>query len=184
LRPQFDIPAFFFLSLFLSLTLLLFCPIAHAADFSAARRLGVSQEALRKGLEKVGGPVTFAPRAGSTQGTQEAYLPDNAGLVQVSGGTENLTVVVLWLAVDQKGNLVGTKARAYVETVVANFVREREPIVLWVEQVLKRALSEVRDRLYLESQLAEKYQFKVAYVPTLSPPMMSMTVTAAEDEQP
>jgi hypothetical protein len=144
----------------------------------------VSQATLRKGLEKVGGPVTFAPRAGSTQGTQEARLPDNAGIVQVSGGKENLTVVAVWLPVDDKGNLVGAKARAYLETVVANFVREREQIVLWVDQVLKRALSEVRSSLYLESQLAEKYQFKVAYVPTLSPPMMSMTVTASEDEQP
>ena len=168
----------------LSLALLIFCSPAHAADFSAARRLGVSQETLRKGLEKVGGLVTFAPRAGSTQGTQEARLPDNAGLVQVSGANENLTVVVLWLPVDDKGNLIGTKARVYLEAVVANFVREREQIVLWVDQVLTRALAEARGSLYLESQLAEKYQFKVAYVSTLSPPMMSMTVTAAEDEQP
>ncbi|MSQ46910.1 MAG: hypothetical protein EXR78_00755 [Deltaproteobacteria bacterium] len=180
MKKRLDITSLFALSLALPL----FCPTVHAADFSATRRLDVSQETLRKGLEKVGSPVTFAPRSGSTQGTQEARLPDNAGLVQAGGDKENLTTVVLWLPVDDKGNLVGTKARAYLEAVVDNFVREHEQIVLWVDQVLKRALSEARSSLYLESQLVEQYQFKVAYVPTLSPPMMSMAVAAGEDEQP
>lgn len=180
MQRRFAIPAFFSLSL----ALLLFCPTAHAADFSATRRLDVSQETLRKGLEKIGGPVTFTPRVGSKQGTQEARLPENAGLVQAGGDPANLTTVVLWLPVDDKGNLVGMNARAYLEAVVANFVRERERITLWVEQVLKRALSEARGTLHLESQLMEKYQFKATYTPTLSPPMMSLTVTAAESEQP
>jgi hypothetical protein len=180
LKRRFHISACFSLSL----ALLLFCPAAHAADFSATRRLDVSQETLRKGLEKIGSPVTFAPRVGSTQGTQEARLPDNAGLVQAGGDPENLTTVVLWLPVDDKGNLVGTKARAYLEAIVANFVREREQIALWVDQVLKRALAEARGTLHLESQLLEKYQFKATYMPTLNPPMVSLTVTATESEQP
>jgi hypothetical protein len=165
----------------LSLALSLFCLIAHAADFYAARRLGVSLATLQKGLEQVAGPVTFAPRSGSTQGTQEARLPENAGIVQVAGGNENLAVVVLWLPVDKQGNLVGAKARVYVETVVANFVSESEQLVLWVDQVLKRAIAEPRSAPYLESQLADKYQFKATYLPALSPPMMSLTVAATEE---
>jgi hypothetical protein len=169
------------LSLALSLALSLLCSTAHATDFSTARRLGVSLETLRKSLEKVGGPVTFSPRSGSTQGTQEARLPENAGIVQVAGGSENLVVVVLWLPVDLEGNLVGAKARAYRETVIANFVSESEHLVLWVDQVLKRAVAEAKSTPYLESQLADKYQVKAAYLPALSPPMMSLTVTATEE---
>ncbi len=178
MKRRFHIPALFSLSL----ALLLFCPTAHAADFSATRRLDVSQEALRKGLEKIGGPVTFAPRVGSKQGTQEARLPENAGLVQAGGDPANLTTVVLWLPVDDKGNLVGLNARAYLEAVVANFVREREQITLWVEQVLKRALAEARGGLHLESQLMEHYQFKATYMPTVNPPMVSLAITVSSEE--
>ncbi len=155
---------------------------AHAADFSATRRLDVSQDALRKGLEKISSPITFAPRVGSKQGTQEARLPENAGLVQAGGDPANLTTVVIWLPVDDKGNLVGMNARAYLEAVVANFVREREQITLWVEQVLKRALTEARGGLHLESQLVEHYQFKATYMPTLNPPMVSLAITVSSDE--
>ena len=179
MRQRFDIPFLFSLSLFL--VLLLFCPLAYAIDFSAARRLGVSLETLGKGLEKVGGPVTFTPRSGRSQGTQEARLPDNAGIVQVGGGNENLTVVVLWLPVDDKGNLVGTKATAYLKAVVAQFVSESEQIVLWVDQMLRRAVAEVRSAPYLESQLADTYQVKAAYLPTLVPPMLSLTFTATQE---
>jgi hypothetical protein len=166
----------------LLLASLLFQATAYAADFAVTSRLGISQDALRKGLEKIGGPVTFTPRPGSTQGTQEARLPDNAGLVQAGGNMGNLTTIVLWLPVDAKGNLVGMKARTYLEAVVANFVSEREQITLWVEQVLKRALSEARGGLHLESQLMEKYQFKATYMPTLNPPMVSLAITASGDE--
>ena len=174
---------FFFLSLycFLLFGLPLFHSTVHATDFYAPRRLGVSLATLQKELEKVGGPVTFAPRSGSTSGTLEARLPENAGTVQVAGGIENLAVIVLWLPVDKEGNLVGAKARAYVETVVTNFVSESEQLVLWVGQVLKRAVAEPRSTPYLESQLADKYQFKATYLPARSPPMMSMTVTATEE---
>jgi hypothetical protein len=167
--------------LFVLLYLLPFCPTAHAADFFAARRLGVSLATLRKSLEKVGGPVAFSVRSGSAQGTQEARLPENAGIVQVAGGDENLVVVVLWLPVDPAGNLVGAKAHAYVETVVANFVSESEHFVLWVDQVLKRAAGEAKHAPYVESQLADKYQVKATYLPALSPPMVSLTVTATEE---
>jgi hypothetical protein len=157
-------------------------PTSYADDSYLFRRLGISLTTLQKSLEKVGGPVTFAPRSGSTQGTQEARLPENAGIVQAGGGNENLAVVILWLPVDPKGNLVGTKARVYLEAVVANFVSEREQIVLWVDQMLRRAVAEARNAQYLESQLAEKYQFKATYMPTLNPPMVSLAITASNDE--
>ena len=175
------IQIFYSLALSLSLASLFLCPTAHATDFYAPRRLGVSLATLQKGLEKVGGPTTFAPRSGSTSGTLEARLPENAGTVQAAGGKENLAVIVLWLPVDKEGKLVGAKARTYVETVVTNFVSESEPIVLWIGQVLQRAVAEPRSAPYLESQLSDKYQFKATYVPTLSPPMMSLTVTATEE---
>lgn len=165
----------------LSLILLLFCPTAHATDFSAARRLGISLTTLQKSLEKVGGPVTFTVRAGSTQGTQEARLPENAGLVQVDESSANLTVVVLWLPVDNKGNLVGTKAAAYLRAVVATLMSETEHLVLWVDQMLRRAVAEARSAPYLESQLAGTYQVKAAYLPSLVPPMLSLTLTATQE---
>lgn len=165
----------------LSLLLLLFCPTAHATDFSAARRLGLSLTTLQQSLEKVGGPVTFTARAGSTQGTQEARLPENAGLVQVGGGNENLTVVVLWLPVDNKGNLVGTKATAYLRAVVTTLVSDSEHIIPWVDQMLRRAVAEARSTPYLESQLAGTYQVKAAYLPSLVPPMLSLTLTATQE---
>jgi hypothetical protein len=167
---------------FLLLSLLSFPSTVYATDFSAARRLGISLTTLQKSLEKVGGPVTFTPRSGSSQGTQEARLPENAGIVQVGGGNENLTVVVLWLPVDDKGNLVGAKATAYLEAVVAQFVSENEQIVLWVDQVLRRAVAEARSAPYLESQLVDTYQVKAAYLPTLVPPMLSLTFTATQEE--
>ncbi len=176
-----DFSHFLSLCFFLLLCLFPLCLIADADDFYAPRRLGVSLDTLQKGLEKVGGSITVAPRSGSTSGTLEARLPDNAGTVQVAGGKENLAVVVLWLPVDKEGKLVGVKAYAYLETVVANFVSETDQLVLWVNQVLKRAVAEPRSTPYLESQLADKYQFKAAYVSALSPPMMSLTVTATEE---
>jgi len=170
-----------FLLFFLSPLFFLFCVPASATDFYAPRRLGVSLATLQKGLEKVGGPVTFAPRSGSTSGTLEARLPENAGTVQAAGGTENLAVIVLWLPVDKEGNLVGAKAHAYVENMVANFVSDSEQLVRWIDQVLRRAVAEPRSTPYLESQLADKYQFKATYLPARSPPMMSLTVTATEE---
>jgi hypothetical protein len=169
------------LCFFLLLSLLPFPSTVYATDFSAARRLGISLTTLQKSLEKVGSPVTFTPRSGSSQGTQEARLPGNAGIVQVGGSNENLTVVLLWLPVDDKGNLVGAKATAYLKAVVAHFVSESEQIVLWVDQMLRRAVAEARSAPYLESQLADTYQVKAAYLPTLVPPMLSLTFTATQE---
>jgi hypothetical protein len=83
----------------------------YAADPYLSQRLSVSLAALQKSLEKVGGPVTLVPRPGSTQGTLEARLPGNAGIVQAGGGSENLAVVILWLPVDQQGRLTGAKVQ-------------------------------------------------------------------------
>src|SRR5262245_5210889 len=77
----------------------------HAFDPYLSPRLGISLTTLQTTLEKVGGPVVFAPRPGSQQGTQEARLPDNAGIVQAAGDKANLTAVVLWLPVDAAGKL-------------------------------------------------------------------------------
>ena len=91
-------------------------------------------------------------------------------------------MVVLWLPVDPKGNLVGAKATAYLKAVVANIVGESEQIVLWVDQVLRRAVAEARSAPYLESkQLAGTYQVKATYLPTLVPPMLSLTMTATQE---
>jgi hypothetical protein len=151
----------------------------HAFDPYLSPRLGLSLAALRAALEKVAGPVTFAPRSGSSQGTQEARLPENAGIVQAGGNTENLTAVVLWLPVDAKGKLAGAQAQPYLDAFVQLFTSENESVVLWVDQVLARAIADGGSAPHLESQLLAEHQFKATYMPTLSPPMLSLTVVAA-----
>jgi len=170
-----------------SLISLLFCffissiPPAFAFDPYLAPRLAISLTTLQTTLEKVGGPVTFAPRPGSQQGTQEARLPGNAGIVQAGGGAENLAAVVLWLPVDAKGQLVGAQARPYLDAFVGLFLSDSEETIRWVGQALARATTESGKDPHLESRLLDKHQFKLSYVPTLSPPMCSLTVTAASD---
>ena len=151
----------------------------HAFDPYLSPRLGISLAAVKTALETVGGPVTFTPRPGSQQGTQEARLPDNAGIVQAGGDTANLTAVVLWLPVDASGNLAGAKARSYLAAFVQLFIPKGEAILLWIPQVLERAVADRGGGPHLESQLLDKHQFKAIYVPTLSPPMLSLTVVAA-----
>jgi len=170
------------LTLFILFAVCINGEVAYAADLYLSRRLGVSQSTLQKSLEKVGGPVTFTPRPGSTQGTQEARLPEHAGIVQAGGGSENLAVVILWLPVDQQGRLSGAKAQSYLDALVRNFTAESEQVVLWIDQVLRRAVAETRGGPHLESQLFGRYQFKATYAPSLSPPMISLTVTAAEEQ--
>jgi len=92
--------------------------------------------------------------------------------------------VVLWLAVDPKGKLAGVKARPYLDAFVRLFTSDSEPIVLWIPQVLERAVADTGSAPHLESQLLDKYQFKAVYVPTLSPPIVSLTVVAAEEQNP
>jgi hypothetical protein len=157
-------------------------PPSHADDIYLSRRLGISLTTLQKSLEKVGGPVTFAPRSGSTQGTQEARLPENAGIVQAGGGNENLAVVILWLPVDKEGKLAGPQARVYLKSFTETFMSDGEPVFLWIDEVLKRAIADSASGPYLEAQLFDKYQLKATYMPTLNPPMVSLAITASSDE--
>ena len=161
---------------------------AQAFDPYLSPRLGLSLATLGNALEKVAGlpggqtgPVVFASRPGSQQGTQEARLPGNAGIVQAGGDTENLAAVVLWLPVDAQGKLAGSKARPYLNAFVELFTRDSEPVVRWVEQVLERAVADPGSVPHLESQLFAAYQFKATYLRTLSPAMCSLTVIAAEE---
>jgi hypothetical protein len=132
-------------------------------------------------LEKVEHPVAFALRPGSQHGTQEARLPGNAGIVQAGSDSENLAVVVLWLPVGAPGKLVGPQAQTYLSAFVRLFLTDGAETLRWIEQVLQRAMTDSGKDSYVESRLSEKHQFKVMYVPTLSPPMFSLTVTAAEE---
>jgi len=157
---------------------------AHAFDPYLSPRLGISLATLQTTLEKVGGSLVFAPRPGSQQGTQEARLPDNAGVVQAGGAKENLTAVVLWLPVDAAGKLAGAKARPYLDAFVRLFVPESEAIMRWIPEVLERGVADSRGSAHLESQLLDKYQFKAMYMPTLSPPMLSLTVVATDEQGP
>lgn len=154
----------------------------QAEDLYISHRLGISLTTLQKSLEKVGGPVTFAPRSGSTQGTQEARLPENAGIVQAGGGNENLTVVILWLPVDKEGKLAGPQARVYLNSFTETFITDSEPVFLWMNEVLKRAVTDSAGGPYLEAQLFDKYQFKATYMPALNPPMVSLAIAASGDE--
>src|SRR5262245_27878755 len=94
---------------------------AFAFDPSLSPRLGISLSTLQTTLGKVAGPVTFAPRPGSSQGTQETRLPENAGVVQAGSSPENLSVVVLWMPVDAQGKLAGAKPKLYLEALVRLF---------------------------------------------------------------
>ena len=179
-QPRF-VRTFILLGLF---TACLSTVTAQAFDPYLSPRLGISLTTLQTTLEQVGGSLTFTPRPGSQHGTQEARLPDNAGIVQAGGDKENLTAVVLWLPVDATGKLAGTKARSYLDAFVRLFVPENEAIMQWIPQVLERAVADSGSGPHLESQLLGKHQFKAMYVPTLSPPMLSLTVVTAEDQPP
>lgn len=61
--------------------------------------LNISLSELETALGIVNGPVVFAPRLGSEQGTLEARLIENAGIVQAAGSPGNLSVVVLWFPI-------------------------------------------------------------------------------------
>lgn len=153
-----------------------------ADDFAVARRLGISLSTLQKSLEKVAAPVEFAPRPGSTQGTQEARLPNKAGMVQASGDQDNISIGVLWLPVDRQNKRLGLESREFLKAFVQTFISDYEPVALWLEHVLQRALTESESNPYLESQLFDAYQLKAHYVPSMTPPMLSLTLTkSAED---
>lgn len=152
-----------------------------AADPYFSTRLGISLATLQEALGKVAGPVSFAPRPGSAQGTQEARLAGNVGVVQAGGDPGNLTAVVLWLPVDGQGKLGGGEVRRYVDAFVRLFTPDGEAVVVWVEQVLSRAVAEAKETPHLEALLSSGHQFKATYLPTMSPAMVSLTVTAADE---
>jgi hypothetical protein len=154
---------------------LFFFPLPAYAQYGSAY-LGVTLSELQTALGKVNGTITFAPRPGSTQGTQEARLPENAGVVQAAGSPGNLSAVVLWLPVDAKGKLASVKSRQYLEAFISLFTDDAAPIVRWTEQVLERAVAEGGSTPHLESQLVEDRQLKVMYSSSLTPPMLSVTV--------
>jgi hypothetical protein len=161
------------------LTLLLSASPLGAFDPYFSSHLDISLSELQAALTKVHGPVTFGPRPGSTQGTQEARLPDNAGMVQAAGSAGNLAVIILWLPVDASGKLVGANARQYLEAFLQLLTDEKGPFARWVEQVLEQGVAEKSGKPYLESRLVEERQFKAMYMPTLTPPMLSLTVEAS-----
>src|SRR5262249_53895954 len=119
---------------------------------------------------------------GSTLGTQEVRLPNKAGVVQASGGQDNLAVVVLWMPVDQAKKRIELGSRGHLDALVRKVISDSEAVALWVDQVLQRALAESPGSSHLESQLFDTYQLKAMYVPSMSPPMLSFTVTASEDQ--
>jgi hypothetical protein len=161
------------------LTVLLVSSALWAFDPYFSSHLDIALSELQVALAKVHGPVTFGPRPGSTQGTQEARLPENAGVVQAAGSAGNLAVIILWLPVDASGKLVGANARQYLEAFLQLLTDDKGPLVRWVEQVLERGVAEKGSAPYLESRLIDERQCKAMYMPTLTPPMLSLTVEAS-----
>jgi len=167
-----------------SWALFIFClwvvmiPSSGFAQYSASY-VGISLSELERALGKVSGTISFAPRPGSEQGTLEARLAGNAGLVQAAGSPGNLSVVVLWVPI-ANGKFAKTRSREYLEALVRLFTNDSDPMVRWTEQVLEHAVTEGASTPYLESQFLDEQQFKATYLPTLSPPMLSLTVTGGE----
>jgi hypothetical protein len=145
--------------------------------------LGISLSEIETALGKVSGPISFVPRPGSDQGTLEARLAENAGIVQTAGSPGNLGVVILWFPID-KGAFAHKRSREYLDAFVKLLTHDSAPILRWTEQVLERAVAENGSTPYLESQLLEERQFKVTYTPTLSPPMLSLTVAGGGQRAP
>lgn len=142
----------------------------------AASYVDISLSELKAALGTVAGPISFAPRPGSEQGTLEARLAENAGLVQAAGSPGNLGVVVLWVPI-AKGKFASARSREYLEALVRLFTNDSGPILHWTEQVLEHAVAEGTSTPHLESQFLGERQFKATYLPTLSPPMLSLTIT-------
>lgn len=105
----------------------------------------------------------------------------HVGIVQAGGEPGNLTTVVLWLPVDAHGQLRGGEARRYLAAFIQLFSPDSEAVVLWLEQVLSRAVAETKKTPHLEALLSSGHQFKAMYLPTLVPAMVSLTVTAASE---
>ncbi len=86
------------------------------------------------------------------------------------------------MPIDQQKKRIDPGSRGYLDTLVRTFISENEPVALWLEQVLQRALAESAGSSHLESQLFDTYQLKAMYVPSMSPPMLSLTVTMSDDQ--
>ena len=177
---NYTLPVFIFLQ---SLLASLFIPPSPAFAQYPPSYLGISLSELEIALGTVNGPVSFAPRPGSDQGALEARLKENAGIVQAAGSPGNLGVVVLWLPIE-KGKLAQERSRAYLHALIKLLTNDSAPILRWTEQVLERAVAEKGSTPYLESQLLQERQFKVTYTPTLSPPMLSLTVAGGGQGDP
>ncbi|MBI3246774.1 MAG: hypothetical protein HYZ50_09725 [Deltaproteobacteria bacterium] len=152
---------------------------AFAQSFSSS--LGISLSELQAALAKGGDAIAFAPRPGSASGTQEAKLPGNSGVVQAAGSPGNLKVIVFWTPVDAQGRLVGVKGKLYLDVFLRLFTDEPVSVSRWVEQSVERAAAEQSGKPSLDSRLVEDFQLKVSYIPSLSPPMFSVTVEAAQE---
>lgn len=166
---------------------LLLFPLLSPARGSAQYQpsyLNVSLSELQASLRTVDSAVTFAPRPGSAHGTQEARLPENSGVVQAAGSPGNLSVIVLWLPVGTNGQFVNAKSRPYLAALLRVFTEEGDAVVRWVERVLGHAMEDGGKTSHLESQLFDHRQLKALYVPTLSPPMLSLTVEAGGQGSP
>ena len=157
-------------------------PSFGLAQFSSSY-IGISLSELETALGKVNGPISFAPRPGSGQGTLEARLAESAGLVQVAGSPGNLGVVVLWVP-SANGKFANARSREYLDALVRLFTNDSGPMLHWTEQMLERAVAENGSTPYIESQFLDERQFKATYLPTLSPPMLSLTVTGGEKGTP
>lgn len=157
-------------------------PVFSLAQYSSAY-IGISLSELQAALSKVSGSVTLTPRPGSNQGTLEAKLAENAGVVQAAGSPGNLSAVVLWFPIE-KDKFAHEKSRQYLTAFIQLLTNDSQSIMRWTEQVLERAVVESDGAPYLESQLLEERQFKVTYTPTLSPPMLSLTVTGGGQRAP
>lgn len=179
---HFSQPVKFLLSSVFLVSAALISSAPRADDFAVTRRLGISLATLQKSLEKGAAPVVFTPRPGSTQGTQETRLPNKAGAVQASGDQDNLSVVVFWMAVDRQKKRIDPESRNYLDALVRLFISETESVALWLDQVLQRALTESEGDSHLESQLFDTYQLKATYVPSMNPPMLSLTLMKSAEE--
>ncbi len=156
-----------------------FFALAFAQSFSSP--LGVSLSELQAALAKGGDLIAFAPRPGSASGTQEAKLPGNSGVVQAAGSPGNLNVIVFWTPVDAQGHLVGVKGKLYLDVFLRLLTDDPASVSRWIEQSVERAAAEQSGKPSLDSRLVEDFQLKVSYVPSLSPPMLSVTVEAAQE---
>ncbi len=76
-------------------------------------------------------------------------------------------MVVLWIPVDQQKKRIGLESRGFLDALVHTFISEREPVAVWLDQVLQRVLTEGEGGSHLESQLFDTDQLRsiLAFLP-------------------